>query len=203
MVEKESNDQSDPVNGNPDDIETIYEEEEEREEDALPQGEEDDDDGLQNSLSELNDKYLRLYADFDNYKKYAAKSRGELLQYSNENIMSDLLTVIDHLELALHHAAGDDAQSSLAEGVEMTLKELTSILNRHGLSYIKTIDETFDPNLHQAMSQKETSEVDENIVIKEFRKGYMFKERVLRASLVEVSKKPSNTNDSIEPEGED
>jgi molecular chaperone GrpE len=196
MDKSKSDDQEDTANGAPDDIEPVIEEEDELEvneqEEETPE-----------SLSELNDKYLRLYADFENYKKFAAKNRGELLQYSNENIMNDLLTVIDHLELALQHASGDAGKSSLAEGVEMTLKELTSILNKHGLSYINTIDEPFDPNLHQAMSQIETDEVDENRVIKEFRKGYMFKDRVLRASLVEVSKKPTNTNDSIKPEEED
>ena len=115
MDERKSDDQRDTVNGAPDEIEPAYEKEDEQEEDA---------EDLQKSLSGLNDKYLRLYADFENYKKLAAKNREELLQYSNENIMSDLLTVIDHLELALQHASGDTGQSSLAEGVEMTLKEL-------------------------------------------------------------------------------
>ena len=195
MDKSKSDDQEDTVKSPPDKIESEIEEEEQEineQEEETPE-----------SLSELNDKYLRLYANFENYKKFAAKNRGELLHYANEIIMSDLLTVIDHLELALQHASGDAAKSSLAEGVEMTLKELTSILNKHGLSYIKTNDEPFDPNLHQAMSQIETEEVDENRVIKEFRKGYMFKDRVLRASLVEVSKKPSNINDSIEPEEEE
>jgi len=195
MDKSKSDDQEETVKSPPDKIEPEIEEEEQEineQEEETPE-----------SLSELNDKYLRLYANFENYKKFAAKNRGELLHYANEIIMSDLLTVIDHLELALQHASGDAAKSSLAEGVEMTLKELTSILNKHGLSYIKTNDEPFDPNLHQAMSQIETEEVDENRVIKEFRKGYMFKDRVLRASLVEVSKKPSNINDSIEPEEEE
>jgi molecular chaperone GrpE len=196
MDKSKSDDQEDTVNSAPDETETVIEEE-----DDLEVNEEEEE--TPESLSELNDKYLRLYANFENYKKFAAKNRGELLQYANETILSDLLTVIDHLELALQHASEDTGTSSLAEGVEMTLKELTSILNKHGLSYIKTTDEPFDPNLHQAMSQVETEEVDENIVVKEFRKGYMYNGRVLRASLVEVSKKPSNTNDSLEEEEED
>ncbi len=201
MDKSKSDDQEETVNSAPDEIEPEIDEEDELEEEDQEINEQEEE--TPESLSELNDKYLRLYANFENYKKFAAKNRGELLQFANENIMSDLLTVIDHLELALQHASGDTGNSSLAEGVEMTLKELTSILSKHGLSYIKTNDEPFDPNLHQAMSQIETEEVDENRVIKEFRKGYMFKDRVLRASLVEVSKKPSNTNDSIEPEEED
>lgn len=146
--------------------------------------------GTKASIEELHDKYVRLYAEFDNYKKVSAKQRSELLKYSNEHIMNDLLTVIDHLELALQHASGDGVQSSLTEGVEMTLRELKSILEKHGLSYIETLDKPFDPNIHHAMSQIDAEDVEENTVVKEFRKGYRYKERVLRASLVGVSRKP-------------
>lgn len=169
------------------------------------EGKETADTSLQQALTEAHDKYLRLYAEFENYKKFAAKQREELLQYAHEHIMSDLLTAIDHLELALHHASEDSERSSLVEGVEMTLKELLSILGKHGLSSIKSSGKPFDPHVHQAMSQMETDDIDENMVVKEFRKGYMYKDRVLRASLVEVSKKPSQSQDdeSRELEEED
>lgn len=151
---------------------------------------EEEPEGPGESSEEIQDRYLRLYAEFENYKKVAAKQRAELLKYANEHIMSDLLTVIDHLEMALQHASGDDLQASLTEGVEITLKELRSILEKHGLSYIETNDKPFDPNIHHAMSQIDTEDVDEDTVVKEFRKGYMYKERVLRAPLVGVSRKP-------------
>jgi len=150
---------------------------------------------LKGELSEWKDKYLRLYADFENYKRLMAKDKEEVIKYSNEKIMKELLSVIDHLELALQHASNstDTSVSALAEGVNMTLKEFKSILEKFGLVSIEAIDKPFDPYLHHAMSQVETDEVDENTVIAEYRKGYMLKERVLRAALVGVSKKPSTS----------
>ncbi len=146
---------------------------------------------LKKSLSELNDKHLRLYADFENYRKLEAKNKEELIKYSNEKLIRDILTVIDHLELALQHSPDNEASSSLAEGVELTLKELKNILEKYGLVNIDAMGKPFDPYIHHAMSQIETKEVDDNTVVTEFRKGYMLKDRVLRAALVGVSKKTS------------
>ena len=105
--------------------------------------------------------------------------------------MTKILTVIDHLELALEHSAESTARESLAEGVKLTLKELKSALEKHGLTNIEALGKPFDPSLHHAMSQIETDEADENTVVKEFRKGYMLKDRVIRAPLVGVAKKQS------------
>lgn len=146
---------------------------------------------LKESISELNDKYLRLYAEFENYKRFAARQKEEQVKYANESLLKDLLTVIDHLELAIKHSSDDKVSDSLAKGVEMTLKELKTLMERYGLVNIDAIGEPFDPNIHHAMSQIEDDEVDENTVIEEFRRGYMLKERVLRATLVGVSKKIS------------
>ncbi|GBE06665.1 MAG TPA: nucleotide exchange factor GrpE [Nitrospirae bacterium] len=152
-------------------------------------------------LAELNDKYVRLYAEFENYKRYVAKEREELIKYSNEGFMSDLLSVMDHLEMALQHSANNKASSGLSEGVELTLKELKTTLEKYGLKDIEALGKPFDPEFHHAMSQVETDESEENTVVTEFRKGYMLKDRVLRASLVGVSKKQSN-NIKTDPEEE-
>ncbi|MBI5676163.1 MAG: nucleotide exchange factor GrpE [Nitrospirae bacterium] len=152
---------------------------------------------LKESLLEMNDKYLRLYAEFENYKRFAARQKEDQLKYANESLLKDLLTVIDHLELALQHSSDDKASDPLAKGVEMTLKELKTLMERHGLVSIDAIGKPFDPNIHHAMSQIEDDGVDENTVIEEFRKGYMLKERLLRATLVGVSKKiPKEPNKS-------
>ncbi len=153
-------------------------------------------DELQKSLDEANEKYIRLYADFDNYKRIAARNKEELLKYANEELMSDVLTVIDHLELALQHSAGTESSSSLAEGVELTLKELKNVLEKHGLVNIEAIGKEFDPAVHHAMSQIESEDAEENTVMKEFRKGYMLRERVLRAALVGVAIKQSQPESS-------
>jgi molecular chaperone GrpE len=147
------------------------------------------------SLAEANDKYLRLYADFENYKKITARNKEELLKYANEDLITEILTVIDHLELALQHSTEGDASNALAEGVNLTLKELRNILDKYGLISIDALGKPFDPSLHHAMSQVEAEGTDDNTVVKEFRKGYMLKGRVLRATLVSVSKKQTESGD--------
>ncbi|KPJ98819.1 MAG: hypothetical protein AMK71_10790 [Nitrospira bacterium SG8_35_4] len=148
---------------------------------------------LKQSLSEANDKYVRLYADFENYKKISARNREDLLKYANEDIMVDILTVIDHLELALQHVSNNEAIDSLTEGVNLTLKELKSVLEKHGLVEISALGKPFDPAVHHAMSQIETEEAEENTVVKEFRKGYKLRDRVLRAAMVGVAKKQDDS----------
>lgn len=182
MTDKEEKDPSQDIEEEKKDIQETPEEE------ASIQDQVDE---LKKSLDEANDKYIRLYADFENYKKVAAKNKDELLKYANEGLMTEILTVIDHLELALEHSSDSTAGESLAEGVKLTLKELKNALEKHGLTTIEALGKPFDPSLHHAMSQIETDEADENTVVKEFRKGYMLKERVIRAPLVGVAKKQS------------
>jgi len=151
---------------------------------------------LKKNIEELNNKYVRLYADFENYKKTASRNREELLKYANEGLMSDILTVIDHLELALQHSSEKESANAdaLAEGVDLTLKELRNVLEKHGLTAIESVGKPFDPNIHHAISRIETDEAEENIVLKEFRKGYMLRDRVLRAAMVGVAKRNSSTH---------
>lgn len=153
-----------------------------------------DTEALKKELAEFNNKYLRLYADFENFKRLSAKNREELIKYANEDLMQELLSVIDHLELALQHSENSAESSALAEGVNMTLKELKGTLEKFGLSGIEALGKPFDPFVHHAMSQEETGEYEENTVVKEFRKGYMYKDRVLRAALAGVSKNKVNSD---------
>ncbi len=150
--------------------------------------ESDNTESLKKTLSEINDKYVRLYAEFENYKKFTAKNKEDQLKYANESLMRDLLTVIDHLELALQHSSNKEVSDSLAEGIELTLKELKTVLEKYGLISINALGKPFDPTVHHAMSQIE-SDVEENTVVSEFRKGYMLKDRVVRAALVGIAKK--------------
>lgn len=173
------------------------EETENVQESAEPEIEQPDDaEELKKKLAEANDKFVRLYADFENYKKIAARNKEELLKYANEELLSDILTVIDHLELALQHSTADESSSSLAEGVELTLKELKNVLEKQGLVTIEALGKPFDPKVHHAMSQIESDSEKENTVIKEFRKGYMLKERVLRAAMVGVAIKQSPSEET-------
>ncbi len=149
----------------------------------------EDVEGLKKEAEELKDKYLRLYADFENYKRVSAKEKQALVKYSIEEIIKEILSVVDHLELALEHSSDDEASKPLKEGVEMTLKELKTTLEKFGLTGIDALGKPFDPSVHHAMSQIASDESEENTVIAEFRKGYMLNDRVLRAALVGVSKK--------------
>ncbi|OGW57681.1 MAG: nucleotide exchange factor GrpE, partial [Nitrospirae bacterium RBG_16_43_8] len=139
-------------------------------------------------LRQEKDRYLRLYAEFDNYKKRIARDKEELIKYGNESLVYELLPVIDNLEMAMKHSS-NAASAGLAQGVEITLKEFLRVIDKFGLSPIETSGKMFDPSLHHAMTQVERDDIDENMIVEEFRKGYMFSEKVLRPSLVAVSKK--------------
>ena len=194
MTEEEKNDAP----------ENTEQEKNEKENEIKPSGqvsEQDKIEELKKSLQEANDKYIRLYADFENYKKITARNKEELLKYANEDLMTDILTVIDHLELALQHASNNETSDALAKGIELTLKELKTVLEKYGLVTIDALGKPFDPSVHHAMSQIESEDADENTVVKEFRKGYMLKDRVLRAALVGVAKKqaqPENAEKTTE-----
>ncbi|NCO82833.1 MAG: nucleotide exchange factor GrpE [Nitrospirae bacterium CG_4_10_14_3_um_filter_44_29] len=147
---------------------------------------------LEEELQQENDKYLRLYAEFENYKKRVARDKEELIKYGNEALLYELLPVIDNLEMAVKHSSNDASSASgggLAQGVEITLKEFFRVIDKFGLSPIEASGKMFDPSLHHAMTQVERDDIDENMVVEEFRKGYMLREKVLRPSLVAVSKK--------------
>lgn len=147
-------------------------------------------------LNEANDKYLRLYAEMENYKKKVRKDREEFMAYCNEDLMYELLPVMDSLEMALTHSSkgGEEAQGSLRQGVENTLREFNRTLEKFGLKAIGAVGQPFDPAYHHAMSHIDRSDVEPGNVADEMRRGYLYKEKVLRPSLVAVSKKPQDNN---------
>ena len=141
------------------------------------------------ATDELNNKYLRLYAEFDNYKKRVNKDKEELIKYGNESLIYELLPIIDSLELALKHAL-EEPQAGIVQGVEMTLKELQRTLEKFGVSKIEAAGKKFDPSIHHAMTRTEREDLDEKMVAEELRSGYLYRDKVLRPSLVSVSMKP-------------
>lgn len=141
------------------------------------------------ATDELSNKYLRLYAEFDNYKKRVNKDKEELIKYGNESLLYELLPIIDSLELALKHAL-EEPQAGIVQGVEMTRKELQRTLEKFGVSKIEAVGKKFDPSIHHAMTQTEREDLDEKMVAEELRSGYLYRDKVLRPSLVAVSIKP-------------
>ncbi len=149
-------------------------------------------------MEEAREEYLRLYAEFDNFKKRAAKDKVELAKYANESILTELLTSFDNLEIALKHADEEDTNKVFLEGVQMTLREMLRAFEKFGVTPIKTDGQAFDPEFHHAVAHLERDDMDENMVVVELRKGFMYNDKVLRASMVSVSKKPSE--DAMEDE---
>ncbi|MHB8844423.1 MAG: nucleotide exchange factor GrpE [Nitrospirota bacterium] len=142
--------------------------------------------------AEANEKYLRTYADFENYRKRMQRDQADFKKYANEQMALELLAVLDHLGLALKHACDAPGKSEgLQQGVEMVFKQFRDVLEKFGIKPFKTQGEPFDPSLHEALMQVETGEVPENTVVQVFQDGYRYHEKVLRHAKVGVSKRPS------------
>ena len=147
--------------------------------------------GVARERDEYRDRYVRLYADFENFRKRVAKDKEDLVKYANETLLYDLLPSMDHLEIALKHA-GADASGPLGQGVRMTLRELRRTLEKAGLTRIDASEGVeFDPEFHHAMSQAERADMNEGRVVDELRAGFMYRGKVLRAAMVSVSKQPA------------
>ena len=143
-----------------------------------------------NKLQETEDKLLRLAAEFDNTKKRLEREREISLKYAEENILKDLLPGIDNIERAMEQSRDSNSIESLLEGVELTRNGLLATLEKYGVKAIKSIGQPFDPNIHEAIAMEETDQVEPNFVLREYLKGYFFKERLLRPAKVIVSKQP-------------
>ncbi|MBU0675315.1 MAG: nucleotide exchange factor GrpE [Proteobacteria bacterium] len=135
------------------------------------------------------DKLLRLAAEFENQKKRLQREKDQSLHYAEESILKEVLPFIDNLERALaQDRAGKDFGTQLLEGVEMTLKGLITTLEKYGLQAISSHGKPFDPNFHEALAMEASKEIPEQMVLQEFEKGYLFKDKLLRAAKVVVSK---------------
>jgi molecular chaperone GrpE len=137
------------------------------------------------------DRFLRERADLENFKKRAAREREEVARYGIDGLVKALLPSIDNLERAVTHAAsGGDGQPLLA-GVSLVLKGLRDALEQHGVRPVNAQGQRFDPAVHEAMEQVETSDHEPNVVVREHQRGYMLHDRLLRPALVGVSKRPA------------
>src|SRR5436190_3679936 len=142
--------------------------------------------GLQVDLERFRDLALRSQADFENYKKRAAREKEEAIKYANMALLERLVTIIDNFELGLEAAKGEGKQSPIYSGMTLILKQLNDLLNENGLQPIEAEKKKFDPNLHEAIAH-EPSEFPEETVIQQIRRGYRFRDRLLRPARVVVS----------------
>ncbi len=143
---------------------------------------------VMNKLQESEDKVLRLAADFENTKKRLEREREISLKYAEENILKELLPGIDNIERAMDQGKEANNMESLLHGVELTRNGLLATLEKYGVKAIDSIGQPFDPNIHEALAMEETDEMEPNMVLREFQKGYLYKSRLLRPSKVVVSK---------------
>ncbi|MER3422171.1 MAG: nucleotide exchange factor GrpE [Nitrospiraceae bacterium] len=146
-------------------------------------------------IKALQDKYLRLAAEFENYKRLAQRDQREFAKFANETLLKELLPIVDNLQRAIAFAKAGPGSEGLIQGVELTLKQFRETLAKFGVREIPSIGQAFDPSLHQAVSQVETSDAAANAIVDEHQKGYLLHDRVLRASMVTVAAPPAENAD--------
>ena len=142
----------------------------------------------QEAIAELNERIVRLTADFDNFRKRAQREKNEARQFANQGLLEKLLPVLDNFEMAL--TAVKDADPSVRDGVQMILDQLLGVLKESGVEPVDAMGQAFDPNLHEALSQEETTEVEEGTVVQQVQRGYKLNDRLVRPARVVVAKAP-------------
>ena len=144
----------------------------------------------ESKYKEMQDRYLRLNAEFDNYKKRMMRENSDRLKYFNMELIKELLPSVDNLERAISHAGDDNSDlENMIKGLQMVYKGMQEAFGKFGVSEIESIGKEFDPNCHQAVGMIESQEVPENHVAEECLKGYYLHDRIIRPTMVRVSGK--------------
>ena len=137
-------------------------------------------------MEEANDKYMRLYAEYDNFRRRSQKEKEGIYSDAYIDALTQILPILDNLERAAQYE-GDDKENPLAKGLELTLKSFYETLEKMGVSEISALGEQFDPNVHNAVMHVEDESLGENVVAEVFMKGYARGDKVLRHSMVKVA----------------
>jgi molecular chaperone GrpE len=160
-------------------------------------------DKVEESLSEqeelqiYQDKYIRLAAEFENYKRRAQRDQSDAIRYANEGLLKNLLSTLDNLERAIQCGKDAGASGALLEGVELTHKQFLETVEKLGVRQVSSTGSLFDPNMHQAVAQVESETAEPNTVVEEFQKGYFLHDRILRPAMVTVAKEKSDQTETI------
>jgi molecular chaperone GrpE len=161
----------------------------------------------QEELQIFQDKYMRLAAEFENYKRRAQRDQSDSIRYANESLLKKILPTLDNLERAIKSGTDAGASGALIEGVELTHKQFLETIEKLGVRQVTSTGAEFDPNIHQAVAQVESETAAPNTVVEEFQKGYFLYDRILRPAMVTVAKEnadqtePIFTQDTVEEGG--
>ena len=136
---------------------------------------------------EINDKLMRTIAEFDNFRKRSEKEKSAMFEIGAKAIIEKILPVLDNFERGLDSISEDEKGSAFAQGIEQIYKQFVAVLDDAGVKVIETVGKEFDPNLHNAVMHVEDDSLGENIIAEEFQKGYMYKDSVVRHSMVKVA----------------
>lgn len=175
--------------------EAFNEEEENSEEVEETEEAEEDDDmkklakalmAAEAQLKESQDRYTRTMAEFENFRKRTLREKAQMHENGSKEVLEKLLPVVDNFERAIGHITDEEKDLAITQGVEMIYKQLMGTLNEVGVEEIEAVNCEFDPNLHHAVSHEDNEDYDDNMVQDVFQKGYMFKDTVLRHSMVKV-----------------
>ncbi|MEH6994301.1 nucleotide exchange factor GrpE [Neobacillus drentensis] len=183
-VESDTNEQVELTN---EEVETVFDEARASNEDSMDVDYAAEIQNLTSKLEEADNRYLRLQADFDNFRRRTRLDIEAGEKYKAQKLVTDLLPALDNFERALQIEADNEQSRSLLQGMEMVYRSLIEALKKEGVEPIEAVGKEFDPNFHQAVMQGEDENFGSNIVSAEFQKGYMLKDRVIRPSMVQVN----------------
>jgi molecular chaperone GrpE len=149
------------------------------------------------AAQENHDRFLRVSAEFDNYKKRCAKETSDFRKFANESLLKELLHVVDNLERALETCDATGGASAIREGVVLTLKDLIKVMDKFSVEAVDALGKPFDPTFHQAVMQEPSATEPDNTVIRQLQKGYTLHGRLLRPAMVVVTKAIAEPPDDI------
>ena len=212
MVEKKEEDKQNEINHpNSEDLENNKEnvdaadyEKEETDKENIKEEENIDENSLEKEIENLKEEKIRLLAEMENLRKRFEREKVETIKFGSINLARDILSPGDNLERALGALPNDEKHSesikNLIDGLKMVLKEYKSTLEKHGVKKIESLDKKFDHNFHQAMMEIENNDVEDGTVVQEVQSGYTMHDRLLRAAMVGVSKKPVSKKEELKEE---
>tara|TARA_B100001121_G_scaffold257339_1_gene235572 strand:+ start:7 stop:666 length:660 start_codon:yes stop_codon:yes gene_type:complete len=184
-----------PVSENVENDEEINESQEKIDTEEIGEDKNTEEDNLEKEIETLKEEKIRLLAEMENLRKRFEREKVETIKFGSINLARDILSPGDNLERALDALPEDENHSesikNLIDGLKMVLKEYKSTLEKHGVKKIETLNQKFDHNFHQAIMEVENNDVEEGIVVQEVQSGYTMHDRLLRAAMVGVSKKPT------------